>query len=80
MEGLLAAPEVGSLMASYLIHLMGQREPAHIDLPFDNMDDLADEVTRAKFLIGHMTNADEDGVCRRVMIATYRIECVVEVG
>lgn len=65
-------------MAAYLIHLMGQREPAHIDLPFDHVDDLAAEASRAKFLIGHMTNADEDGVCRRVMIATCRIECAVE--
>ena len=65
-------------MASFLVHLMGQREPAHIDVPFDDMDDLAAEASRAKFVIGHMTKADEDGVCRRVMIATYRIECVVE--
>ena len=65
-------------MATYLIHLMGQREPAHIDLPFDHVDDLAAEASRAKFLIGHMTNADQDGVCRRVMIATCRIECAVE--
>lgn len=65
-------------MASYLVHLMGQREPAHIDLPFGDIDELVVEASRAKFLIGYMTNADEDGVCRRVMIATYRIECVVE--
>lgn len=65
-------------MASYLIHLMGQREPARIDLPFDDVDELAAEASRAKFLIGHMTNADEDGVRRRVMIATCRIECAVE--
>jgi hypothetical protein len=65
-------------MASFLVHLMGQREPAYIDLPFDGVDQLAAEASRAKFLIGHMANADEDGVCRRVMIATHRIECVVE--
>lgn len=66
-------------MASFRIHLMGQREPAHIDFPFDDMDDLAAEASRERFLIGHMTNADEDGVYRRVMIAANRIECVVEV-
>lgn len=65
-------------MASFLVHLMGQREPAYIDLPFDGVDQLATEASRAKFLIGHMVNADEDGVCRRVMIATNRIESVVE--
>jgi hypothetical protein len=67
-------------MATYLIHLMGQREPAHVDLPFDDVADLAAEASRAKFLIGHMAVADEDGVCRRVMIATCRIECAVELG
>jgi len=65
-------------MASYLVHLMGQREPAYIDLPFDDMDEFVVEASRAKFLVGHMTKADEDGVCRRVMISTYRIECAIE--
>lgn len=67
-------------MASFIVHLMGQREPAYIDLPFEDMDELAAEATRAKFLIGHMATADKDGVCRRVMISTYRIECVIETG
>lgn len=66
-------------MASFLVHLMGQREPAYLDLPFDGVDQLAAEASRAKFLIGHMAAADEDGVCRRVMIAANRIECAVEV-
>jgi hypothetical protein len=65
-------------MAAYVVHLMGQRAPAHIDLPFSDVEELAAEASRAKFLIGHMSNADHNGVCRRVMISTYRIECVVE--
>jgi hypothetical protein len=65
-------------MASYLVHLMGKREPAYIDLPFEGMDELAAEASRTKFLVGYMTNADEDGVCRRVMIATNRIQCAIE--
>lgn len=67
-------------MASYFVHLMGQREPAYIDLPFDDIDELAAEASRAKFLIGHMATAGEDGVWRRVMIASGRIQCVVEAG
>lgn len=42
--------------------------------------ELRGEASRAKSLIGHMTNADEDGICRRVMIAACRIECVVVTG
>jgi hypothetical protein len=65
-------------MAAYLVNLIGQRAPAQINLPFGDVDELAAAASRAKFLIGHLTNADEDGVCRRVMISTCRIESVVE--
>jgi len=67
-------------MAAFMIHLMGQHQPITIDLPCDNIDDLAEQSSRAKFLIGHMTDADGDGVCRRVMIATCRVQCAIEVG
>lgn len=65
-------------MAAFRICLIGQHQPLGVDLPFANLDDLGVEVTRVKFLIGHMTNPDEDGVCRGVLIATNRIQCVIE--
>ena len=65
-------------MASFLVHIVGKNHPVSIDVSLDDLDALAMEASRAKFLIGHMTNADEDGVYRRVMISTNRIECVVE--
>lgn len=65
-------------MASFRIHLIGAHEPITLDLPCANIDDLADRAAHAKFLAGHMASPDEDGVCRRVMIATCRIQCVVE--
>jgi hypothetical protein len=65
-------------MASYRICLVGQHQPLDVDLPFDGIDDLASEATRAKFIVGHMTEPDEQGVCRRVMIASGRIQCVIE--
>lgn len=66
-------------MASYLVHMMGQQHPIAIDLPFSDIEEFMVEASYAKFLVGHITTADEDGACRRVMISTYRIECVVEV-
>jgi hypothetical protein len=57
---------------------MGQHQPIQVDLPYADLDDLVVEASRAKFLAGHMTEPDEDGVCRRVMIATCRIQCVIE--
>lgn len=65
-------------MPAFRICLIGQHQPLEVDLPFANLDDLGVEVTRAKFIIGHMTKPDEDGVCRAVLIATNRIQCVIE--
>ena len=65
-------------MSSYRVCLVGQHQPLDIDLPYADLDDLIGEAARAKFLAGHMSEPDEDGVCRRVMIATCRIQCVIE--
>ncbi len=67
-------------MASYQIHLMGQNQPLCVDLPYADLGDLMTEASRVKFLAGHLTVADNEGVCRGVMFATGRIQCVVEVG
>ncbi|HQS97324.1 MAG: hypothetical protein B7X90_11185 [Novosphingobium sp. 17-62-19] len=67
-------------MAAFRIHLMGQNQPLDIDLPCRDLTELMTDASRAKFLIGHLTAADEEGVCRGVMIATCRIQCVVEVS
>jgi hypothetical protein len=64
-------------MASYLVHMIGQRQPINLDLPFSDIEDLMAEASYAKFLVGHLTAADENGIFQRVMISTYRIECVV---
>ncbi|MBP6362342.1 MAG: hypothetical protein KA233_00865 [Novosphingobium sp.] len=65
-------------MATFRVCLIGQHQPLEIDLPFSNLGDVGVESTRAKFLIGHMTKPDEDGVCRGVLISTGRIQCVFE--
>lgn len=65
-------------MASFTIHLVGQRVPLVVDLPTSSIDDLAEEVGQSRFLVGHLANGDEEGVCRRVMIATSRIQCAIE--
>lgn len=67
-------------MATFHIHLMGQPQPVVLDLPCADIDDLAEQSSRAKFLAGCMAQADEESVCRRVMIATSRIQCAIEAG
>jgi hypothetical protein len=60
------------------ISVMGNNQPLKVDLPYANFDDIMVDATRNKFIAGNMTEADEAGVCRRVMIATGRIQCVIE--
>jgi hypothetical protein len=60
--------------------LIGQHQPLKVDVPYADLDDLMVDVTRNKFIVGNMSEADEQGVCRRVMIATGRIQCVIEAG
>lgn len=65
-------------MAAYLVHLMGQRQPIGVELPLTDIEALMTEASRSRFIIGHSMAENEDGVCRRMMISTCRIECVVE--
>jgi hypothetical protein len=57
---------------------MGQRQPIDVELPFPEIEDLMSEASRSRFIIGHSMAENGDGVCRRLMISTCRIECVVE--
>lgn len=65
-------------MKSFIIHLQGQREPLFVDLDCDSVDDLAELAAQSRFVIGHLVAADEEGCCRRVMIAAGRISCALE--
>ena len=65
-------------MATFTIHLMGQNQPITLDLPCADIDELSSQATTSRFLAGYMAVADEEGVCRRVMIATSRIQCAIE--
>jgi hypothetical protein len=65
-------------MANFSIHLMGQHQALEVDLPHTDLHAVMEEASRAKFLAGHLAEPDEHGVCRRVMIATSRIQCVIE--
>lgn len=66
-------------MAAYQVYLMGNTNPLVVDLPYRDLGDLMAEASRVKFLAGHITDADNEGICRGVMFATGRISCVIEV-
>lgn len=65
-------------MATFSVHLMGQHQPLRLDLACTDVDALVEQASRVKFLAGFLADPDEDGVCRRVMIATSRIQCAIE--
>lgn len=65
-------------MATFTIHLMGRHQPIMADLPCCGIDELAEQAGATRYLVGHMAAANEDCVCRRVMIATNRIQCAIE--
>ncbi len=74
----MAAKEGSCEVVTFIVHMMGQSKPITIDLPLNDMDALAAEAAHARYLVGHLSDADEEGVCRRVMIATCRIQVAVE--
>lgn len=65
-------------MAAYLVYMMGQRQPFGVELPLPDIEALMREASRSRFIIGHSMADNDDGVCRRMMISTCRIECVFE--
>ncbi|MEP7221903.1 MAG: hypothetical protein ABI673_04450 [Novosphingobium sp.] len=65
-------------MATFRFCLIGAPQPLIVDLPAHNIAALVEEASRVRFLSGHMTEADEHGVCPGVMIQTNRIQCVFE--
>jgi hypothetical protein len=67
-------------MAAFRICLIGSSQPLVVDLPASDINALAQDVGGTRFLIGHLTEPDEHGVCPGVLIQTNRIQCVFEVG
>lgn len=67
-------------MAAYLVHLMGHRHPIEVELPFSGIEALMSKASHSRFIIGHFMAENGDGMCRRLMISTSRLECVLEMG
>ncbi len=65
-------------MAIFAIPLMIQNQPFTLDSPCTNIDQLGEQAGSTRYFAGNMTEPDEDGVCRRVMIPTNRIQCAIE--
>jgi hypothetical protein len=65
-------------MANFSIYLLSQREPLSIEFPFFDANELARAASSARFLVGRLVGPDCDGVCRKILISTSRIQCAIE--
>ena len=67
-------------MATFRICLIGSPQQLIVDLPAADITELAEGVAATRFLIGHMVESDENGVCPGIMIQTNRIQCAFEMS
>lgn len=65
-------------MAVFKVFLTGDRTPLEVQLYYERLDDVMTDASRARFISGHLTNPDEHGILREIMIPTARIHCVIE--
>jgi len=67
-------------MATFRFHLVGNNLPVDLDVAASSISELGDIVTRQRFVEGRLTQPDGDGVLLGMLIATSRIQCVVELS
>jgi hypothetical protein len=67
-------------MRQYRFHLIGPGQPLDLEVDAETISALNEIVSRHRFVEGRMVAPDEDGVLPSVLIATSRIQCVVEVS
>lgn len=66
-------------MRAFRFHLIGA-SPVELEVDACAIGNLAELMSRQRFIEGRLTQPDEDGVLAGVLIATSRIQCVVEVS
>lgn len=67
-------------MASFRILLIGSSEPLFLDLPASNVDALCELMRHERYVTGHMTTPDHEGVCPGVLLPACRIQLVTEIS
>lgn len=65
-------------MATFRFHLIGAAQPIDLDVAADTIADLNEIVSCRRFVEGSLTQPDGDGVLLGMLIATSRIQCVVD--
>lgn len=65
-------------MGVFRFHLIGSSQPLDVEIDAQAISDLDAILSRQRFVEGRMTQPDSDGLFAGVLIATSRIQCVIE--
>lgn len=65
-------------MGTFRFHLIGA-QPVELEIAAGSIGELCEIITRQRFVEGKLTQPDGDGVLAGMLLATSRIQCVVEV-
>jgi hypothetical protein len=60
--------------------LIGTHQPIELEVAADLLSELGERITRQRFMEGRLVTPDGDGVMLGMLIATSRIQCVVEIA
>lgn len=67
-------------MAIFRFHLIGNHMPVELEVGVGTIGELGEIITRQRFIEGRLTQLDSDGVLAGMLVATSRVQCVVEAG
>jgi hypothetical protein len=67
-------------MATFRFHLIGSHQPIELEVSAVTISDLNEMISRQRFLEGRLTEPTEDGVLLGALVATARIQCVMELN
>lgn len=66
------------MMGVFRFHLIGSCKHVDLEVAASTISDLHKEMTCSRFVEGRLVEPDGDGVLLGMLVATSRIECVVE--
>ena len=66
-------------MTCFRFHLIGPTQPVIMEVAVASIADLRTLMACQRFVEGRLSEPDGDGVLLDMLIATSRIECVIEV-
>ena len=74
------AAEGCGVIGVFRFHLIGSQKHVDLEVAASTIGDLNKDVSGSRFVEGRLIEPDGDGVLLGMLIATSRIECVVEVS